>query len=233
MSSRILPIRDGAIPIRPSGISATARHRNRRRYASSSPEGTGIAIATHDYKHCGAYHAVCVVTDNDGASGEAAITVRVVDVVNCNFEDGFRIRTAGAVANGWEPYVGSAPAGNAFAAGSPSSTAGTLFAGEEIVVHNGRRSQRIAGLGTFVAGIYQRVGTNIGWDYQVTAWYSLDERGGGTCLRVSCSSTAASTRQRNRSCGARGSRESGMAPVDGARDHRQAADLRLPRGRRR
>ncbi|MGD0291699.1 MAG: PKD domain-containing protein [Candidatus Binataceae bacterium] len=145
------------------------------------PEGAGIAIATHDYKHCGAYHAVCVVTDNDGASGDAAITVRVVDVVNRNFEDGFRIRTAGVVANGWEPYVGSAPAGNAFAAGSPSSTAGTLFAGEEIVVHNGRRSQRIAGLGTFAAGIYQRVGANIGWDYQVTAWYSLDERGGGTC----------------------------------------------------
>ena len=145
------------------------------------PEGTGIAIATHDYKCCGAFHAVCVVTDNDGASGEAAITVRVVDVVNRNFEDGFRVRIAGAVANGWEPYVGSAPAGNAFAAGSASSTAGSLFAGEEIVVHNGRRSQRIAGLGTFAAGIYQRVGANIGWDYQVTAWYSLDERGGGTC----------------------------------------------------
>ena len=145
------------------------------------PAGTGIAIATHEYRHCGAYHAVCVVTDDDGASGEAAITVRVVDVVNRNFEDGFRSRIAGAVANGWEPYVESAPAGNAFAAGTTTSNAGTLFAGEEIVVYNGRRSQRIAGLGTFAAGIYQRVGANLGWDYQVTAWYSLDERGGGTC----------------------------------------------------
>jgi hypothetical protein len=39
----------------------------------------------------------------------------------------------------------------------------------------------IAGQGGFTAGIYQRIGANIGWDYQVTVWYSLDERGAGKC----------------------------------------------------
>ena len=154
---------------------ATVRERH------NPPAGTGIAIATHEYERCGSYHAVCVVTDDGGMSGEAAITVRVVDIVNRDFEDGFRVRLAGAVANGWEPYVANAPAGSTFAGGLSASSAATLFAGEEIVVHSGRRSQRIAGLGAFVAGICQRIGANTGWDYQVTAWYSLDERGAGKC----------------------------------------------------
>ncbi len=145
------------------------------------PAGTGLAAATHVYHHCGSYHAVCTVADKDGASGSAAITVRVVDVLNRDFECGFRNRLAGAVANEWEPYVGSAPAGTTASAALGSSVGASLFAGENIIVHSGRRSQRIAGLGTFAAGIHQSVGANPGWDYQVTAWYHLDERGVGKC----------------------------------------------------
>lgn len=145
------------------------------------PADTGLAAATHVYRRCGSYHAVCTVTDKDGASGSAAITVRVVDVVNRDFERGFRNRLAGAVANGWEPYVGGAPAGVAGSAAFEASAGASLFAGENIIVHSGRRSERIAGLGAFTAGMYQSVGANPGWDYQITAWYHLDERGGGRC----------------------------------------------------
>jgi hypothetical protein len=56
-----------------------------------------------------------------------------------------------------------------------------LFAGEQVVVHSGQRSQRIGGAGGFRAGLYQQVGANPGWDYQVAFWYQLDERGGGVC----------------------------------------------------
>jgi hypothetical protein len=55
-----------------------------------------------------------------------------------------------------------------------------VFGAEEFVVHGGQRSQRIA-VGTGRAGIRQRIGANRGWDYQVTAWYHLDERGAGGC----------------------------------------------------
>jgi hypothetical protein len=49
------------------------------------------------------------------------------------------------------------------------------------VVHDGQRSQRINVPGKFQAGIMQGVGANLQWDYQVSAWYHLDERSGGTC----------------------------------------------------
>ncbi len=48
---------------------------------------------------------MCTVTDDDGASGMASKSVRVVDVLNRDFENGFRALLAGAVANEWEPYA--------------------------------------------------------------------------------------------------------------------------------
>jgi hypothetical protein len=134
------------------------------------PEGAGIAVATHVYARCGTYRAECTVVDDDGAEGRAAIVVRVVDVRNGDFEGGFRELRHGAVANEWEPYVSDVPT---------AAPIEPLFQCESCVVHGGRRSQRIGLVGGFVAGVTQRLGTNPGWDYQVSAWFHLEERGAG------------------------------------------------------
>jgi len=142
------------------------------------PHGVGAAAAAHVYQHRGTYLARCVVTDDDGGVGEDSLHVRVVTLKNADFEGGFRQRLVGEVANGWEPY-GDVPGErtNVFAAGG----AGQVFQAEEFIVHGGQRSQQIGGAGKFRAGIYQLIGANRDWDYQVSAWYHLDERGGGIC----------------------------------------------------
>jgi PKD repeat protein len=130
------------------------------------PKGTGVALGSHVYDSCGVFQATCTVVDDDGGVGTDATVVRVVDVENRGFEDGFRGRNEGAVANTWEPYV--------IGKGHDRD----VFAAEEFLVHGGQRSQHIHVRGQR-AGIYQHVGANPGWDYQVAAWYSLDERGAG------------------------------------------------------
>jgi hypothetical protein len=142
---------------------ATVRERH------DPPFGCGIAAATHRYECCGSFHAVCTVTDDDGGVGEDWLIVRVVDVRNGNFEGGFRTHALGIVANEWEPY-GSA--------GGPAASA--PYAAEEMVVHDGQRSQRIRGLGTSVFGLHQSIGANVGWDYQISFWYHIGSSGAGT-----------------------------------------------------
>lgn len=142
------------------------------------PQGIGVAAAAHVYRHCGTYLARCIVTDDDGGVGADEVIVRVVRLKNTGFEGGFRQRLAGEVANDWEPY-GDLPGErtNAFAPGGE----GQIFQGEEFIVHGGQRSQQIGGAGQFRAGLMQSIGANVGWDYQLSAWYHLDERGGGIC----------------------------------------------------
>lgn len=146
------------------------------------PRGTGITAAAHIYDHCGTYFAVCTMIDDDGGVGSDSIIVRVVDVLNRDFEAGFRNRLVGAVANEWEPYVAGEAAILTGALAPVLATGNvTLFSGEEFVVHSGQRSQRIGGAGAFHAGIYQQVGANRDWDYQISTWYHRDERAGGRC----------------------------------------------------
>jgi PKD repeat protein len=142
------------------------------------PQAVGVAAAAHIYQHCGTYLARCIVIDDDGGVGEDSLHVRVVTLKNVGFEDGFRQRLAGEVANDWEPYGGAE--GERLNV-SPAGGAGQTFRAEEFIVHGGQRSQQISGSGKFRAGIYQPVGANPGWDYQVSVWYHLDERGGGIC----------------------------------------------------
>jgi PKD repeat protein len=129
------------------------------------PKGTGVALASHVYDCCGVYQATCTVVDDDGGVGSDTTVVSVVDVENAGFEDGFRGRTEGAVANAWEPYV--------------DDPEHEVFEAEEFLVHGGQRSQRI-GAAAGRAGIFQQIAANPGWDYQLAAWYSLDERAGGS-----------------------------------------------------
>jgi PKD domain len=144
------------------------------RETHEAPEGTGVAIASHVYERCGTYLATCTVVDDDGGIGRDTTVVRVVDVQNRDFEGGFRPRLPGIVASAWEPYraVSGEPAV------PDEETESTFYANQE-VVHSGQRSQGVRTTGGSPAGIYQRVGANSGWDYQVTAWYALDERRGG------------------------------------------------------
>jgi PKD repeat protein len=141
------------------------------------PAGTGYVLASHIYQHQGCYCCVCTVTDDDGASGFATKTVRVVDVLNAGFADGFRGTLAGSVANDWESYAASI-AEFALASRALPRPADT-FESEEFLVYDGQRSQRIRVNNETRAGIYQRIGANPGWCYQITSWYCLLETAGG------------------------------------------------------
>ena len=143
------------------------------------PAAVGVAAALHIYECCGTYLARCVVTDDDGGIGSDTIHVRVVELLNPGFEGGFRNRLVGAVANDWEPYAEGIKAGAA--TNAVGGAGGQVFAADEFIVHGGQRAQRITGAGRFRAGILQQIGANPGWDYQFSAWYHLDERGGGVC----------------------------------------------------
>jgi len=151
------------------------------REQNKPPKGTGVAIASHTYECCGMFPATCIVTDDDGASGQDIAIIRVVDVENPGFEHGFRIRTGGAVGNGWEPYRAEIPVFGQPAAHEIDITPGpVVFVAEEFPVHSGRRSQRMRFAGETRYGIRQRVGANAGWDYQITAWYSIAEQSAST-----------------------------------------------------
>jgi len=159
----------------------TPRHPATIRERHEPPAGSGIAAATHVYDRCGTYLAECLVTDDDGGVGHDSVAVRVVDVLNRTFEDGFRGRRVGTVANDWEPYVLDSAGAPTLAARPSAAVEAMLFDAEQFVVHGGQRAQRIAGAGQFRAGILQQVGANLDWDYQVSVWYHLDERSDGIC----------------------------------------------------
>ncbi|HSB78411.1 MAG TPA: PKD domain-containing protein [Candidatus Methylomirabilis sp.] len=154
------------------------------REVNKPPIGYGIAAATHTYRALATHHTECVVVDSDGASGRAQLTVAVVDLMNKDFEAGFHDLPLGTVANEWTPYVqaGSASITPALAleAISPGN-AGVLFGAEEFVVRDGQRSQRVELPLHVGAGLFQRVGANPGWDYQVTVQYHIDGRTKGRC----------------------------------------------------
>ena len=114
------------------------------------PQGVGYAAATHVYDSCGRYEAIVTVSDDDGAEVRDSTIVDVVEVVNGNFEHGSRMLPPGEVANGW------------FTVGDGQ------FHADHSILHDGRTAQSIRVLGE-AAGIGQQIGSNPGWDYQITA----------------------------------------------------------------
>lgn len=145
------------------------------------PEGYGIAAATHVYHTCGTYLAECEVIDSDGASGTDTLIVQVVDVLNRTFEEGFRSLLQGIVANEWEPYPVAGSGAVPGITSLPDNLTGFKFLPAEFIVHSGQRSQHIVLDRHGTAGIWQQIGANPGWDYQVSAWYHLNESTGGKC----------------------------------------------------
>jgi PKD repeat protein len=151
------------------------------------PAGKGLAISSHVYHTCGIYKAECIVIDDDGGIGTAATIITVVDIRNAGFEEGFCSRKLGVVGNHWDPYIAEVPP---TLLGGPTpipaaAFSSDIFHAEEFSVHSGERSQRITLEGRVRAGVMQRVGANPEWDYQITAWYSLNERAGGTSQLLS------------------------------------------------
>jgi hypothetical protein len=142
--------------------------------------GIGIAAASHVYERCGTYLATCTVLDDDGGIGSDRTVVRVVELKNADFEGGFRHLRVGVAANHWEPYP-YAVTSSGLAALDAAGSVTEAFRAEQFVVHGGQRSQCIFGTGRLQAGIFQALGANPGWDYQVSAWYHLDERSNGNC----------------------------------------------------
>lgn len=157
------------------------------RETNDPPAAEGVAIASHIYKACGTYHVICTVVDDDGGVGQDTTVVRVVDVENKDFEGGYRGRMLGSVANAWEPYTAalqtfppSSGAAGTSSAQPPPERSTQIFSCEECCVHDGQRSQRMKLDRSVRAGIYQQIGANPEWDYQVSVWYFLDEVQNGT-----------------------------------------------------
>jgi len=145
------------------------------------PKGYGIIAATNTYKHCAKFLAEVTVTDSDGASDSATLPVQVVDIKNKNFEEGFRHLHEGTVANHWEPYGLPVDRSHATLAASVGSAGTAKYRPAEFVVHSGQRSQCIYSNTPFKGGIYQKVPTNEGWDFQISVWYHINEKFKGIC----------------------------------------------------
>lgn len=148
------------------------------------PKGVGVALVSHVYLKCGNYRAVVTVVDDDGGVGKDETLIRVVTLGNTDFEGGFRKRHIGSVANCWEPYAiplkkVQATVGRTHLEPDAIPNESKFFEAEEFIVHGGQRSQRITGDCPFRSGIFQSIGANPGWAYQISVWYHLDERGEG------------------------------------------------------
>jgi hypothetical protein len=168
------------------------------------PATQGTASAAHIYHCCGAFDAICTVTDDDGAAGSSHVRVEVTALNNPGFEEGFRQAGPHKIANFWRPYA--APSRKMAAMGGEiDHDAMPAFDCEECVVHGGQRSQRIVAPRDSRAGLWQKLGANPRWTYQVsvfafleagvTGWLGLDPAGGTDPLSPSIRWTAAKARQ--------------------------------------
>lgn len=167
---------------------------------NAPPAAEGVASAAHIYACCGAFEAICSVTDDDDATGSDRVRVEVTALGNPGFEQGFRPFGAGKVGNAWTPYL--APSRRVAAMGGATAASGMAgYDCEECVVHGGQRAQRIVAAPETRAGVYQRLGANARWTYQVsvfaflepgtTAWLGLDPHGGDDPLAGAIAWTSA------------------------------------------
>lgn len=139
------------------------------------PKGEGTAEAVHRYARCGSYVARLIVTDSDGASGEAVMPVHAVELHNRRFEDGFHRRGGGRadladVANHWRPLSAPWPTLDKEALAAPR---GARFIADARDVALGQRAQRIEITGATIAGIAQSVCVNPGWGYELEGRFNL------------------------------------------------------------
>ncbi len=145
-----------------------------------SPKGIGVASVSHIYKCPGTYLAKVVVIDDDGGKGVAFLLVKVNELMNASFENGFRFRinkdnralSDAVIRNEWQSFAEpiivldvNQKSGQNFKA--------VYFMPDQFICRDGQRSQGLKLNGTGIAGVRQTICVNIGWDYEFTAFYHL------------------------------------------------------------
>lgn len=152
----------------------------------------GFASITHVYTCVGDYVAAVKVTDDDGGSDEKQILVSVTELKNADFENGYRwlvpnekymgeVKSGYKVANEWYPFMHPIRqyAANNIRGYDEAGTTEYLapsavgFDADEFIYRNGQRSQVVKLQSPGIAGIYQTVCANPGWDYEFNTYYHL------------------------------------------------------------
>lgn len=150
----------------------------------NAPAGKGTATASHTYKKCSTYHAESVIIDDDGGIGKSQTIVEVVTLKNAAFNDGFSYHQAGKIANFWMPFKATNVKSEIALYRSHVSVSEELFFCEKCYVYDGLSSQKIRTSKNNFIGVYQHLGANIGWIYQVEMLYMLQEHMGVTRLGI-------------------------------------------------
>lgn len=151
---------------------------------NTAPAAKGTATASHTYKKCSSYYAECTVIDDDGGVGVSHTVVEVIELKNAHFNDGFTYSPVGKVANFWHPFItysndsdiGVGPLGASInqTAAVSDRLQGERYICEKCLVFDGLSSQRIITDRSLFSGIYQSLGTNPKWEYQIGVMYQLD-----------------------------------------------------------
>ncbi|RPD38311.1 PKD domain-containing protein [Chitinophaga barathri] len=160
---------------------ATIREKNK------SPQGVGIASASHVYTCKGNYVAKVTVQDDDGGVGMAYSLVTVTELQNADFEGGFRYKPQkearntqedAIVANEWQPFASPVLIIDPENSNVPPFKA-AYFIPDEFICRDGQRAQGVTIEGSGIAGIRQSICANCGWDYEFTTFYHLPTRSRG------------------------------------------------------
>lgn len=154
-----------------------------------SPKGVGVASVSHIYKCPGTYFAKVVVIDDDGGKGVAFLIVKVTELMNASFENGFRLRNNNddralqdsLVGNEWQSF-----AEPIFVPDDEKKSGQPLkavhFIADEYLCRDGQRAQGLKLEGSGIAGVRQSICANIGWDYEFTAFYHLPDSSKGAAV---------------------------------------------------
>lgn len=152
---------------------------------NTPPAAKGTATASHTYRKCSTYYSECTVIDDDGGVGVSNTVVEVIELKNAHFNDGFTYHRLGKVANFWHPFVTFSEdadnkvntlrrAGNLATMVSNSSERNEKYICEKCLVFDGLSSQRIIIQDGSFTGIYQSLGANPEWEYQIGVMYQLN-----------------------------------------------------------
>lgn len=152
---------------------------------NTAPVAMGTATASHTYRKCSTYYSECTVIDDDGGVGVSHTVVEVIELKNAHFNDGFTYNPLGRVANFWHPFITyskDSDTGVSRLMGSINQGAAMIlnpersdrYICEKCLVFDGLSSQRIIIQDGSFSGIYQSLGANPEWEYQIGVMYQLN-----------------------------------------------------------
>jgi hypothetical protein len=146
---------------------------------NTAPAAKGTAIASHTYRKCSTYYSECTVIDDDGGIGVSHTVVEVIELKNAHFNDGFTYNPLGKIANFWHPFITyskDSDTGVSHLEGATilNSERNGKYICEKCLVFDGLSSQRIIIQDDSFSGIYQSLGANPEWEYQIGVMYQLN-----------------------------------------------------------